>query len=256
MLVRVAVTSPTPGPRRGSASRTLHRGVTSSVRTASRAGPEGGQLTVLVDGKPAGTSGACDRALTGWPARSYAAPRPTRSRRAPSAPTSRPPATPRCSSRPTGARSQLLDYRQLYNAVGAPAVGDAGHRLHAGPHRLARAHRPDEERFQRMYGLSLVLHRRAAGRRRARADDARRARRGHAHLPVHADRRRGAPRRVLRPLLQRGRRARGGQPRGPAGGDERAPQPRVRRALRRDAAARGSTGWRASPRTSRRWSRR
>ena len=34
---------------------------------------------------------------------------------------------------------------------------------------------PAEERFQRMYGLSLVLHRRAAGGRRARPDDARRA---------------------------------------------------------------------------------
>ena len=33
------------------------------------------------------------------------------------------------------------------------------------------------------------------------------------HLPVHADRRRGAPRRVLRPLLLRGRRARGRRPR-------------------------------------------
>ena len=43
---------------------------------------------------------------------------------------------------------------------------------------------PPDERFQRMYGLSLVLRRRAAGRRRARADDARDARRGHAHLPL------------------------------------------------------------------------
>ena len=40
-------------------------------------------------------------------------------------------------------------------------------------------------------------------------DDARGARRGHADLPLHADRRRGAPRRVLRPLLRGGRRARG-----------------------------------------------
>ena len=53
---------------------------------------------------------------------------------------------------------------------------------------------PEEERFQRMYGLSLVLHRRAEGGRGARADDARRADRGDAHLPLHADRRRGAPR--------------------------------------------------------------
>ena len=36
----------------------------------------------------------------------------------------------------------------------------------------------------------------------------------------------------------------------------RAPQPGVRRAVRRDAALRASTGWRSSRRTSRRWSRR
>ena len=41
--------------------------------------------------------------------------------------------------------------------------------------------------------------------------------------------------RVLQPLLRRGRRARGGQPPGPARGDERARQPEVQRALRRDA---------------------
>ena len=54
----------------------------------------------------------------------------------------------------------------------------------------------------------------------------------------HADRRRGAPRRLLRPLLQRGRRARGRRPRRAPGGDQRAPQPRVRRAVRRDAQGR------------------
>ena len=47
---------------------------------------------------------------------------------------------------------------------------------------------PEEERFQRMYGLSLLLHRRAEGRRGARPDDARRSDRGDAHLPLHADR--------------------------------------------------------------------
>ena len=69
---------------------------------------------------------------------------------------------------------------------------------------------------------------------------------GDAHLPLHPDRRRGAPRRVLRPLLLRGGRARVGQPGRPPGGDERAPQPELRRALRRDAQEpRGSPGARA-----------
>ena len=100
-----------------------------------------------------------------------------------------------------------------------------------------------------------VLHRRAARRRRARADDARRARRGHARLPLHADRRRGAPRRVLRPLLLRGRRARGRRPQGAA--RRRPPRTSTRSSAccstRCSSAA--STGWRASPRTSRRSSR-
>src|SRR3954454_3878373 len=91
-----------------------------------------------------------------------------------------------------------------------------------------------------------VLHRRGARRRRARADDARGARRGHARVPVHADRRRGAPRGVPRPHLLRGRRPRGRRPQGPPRGDLPAPQPRVRRAVRRDAqAAGGSPGGRA-----------
>ena len=130
--------------------------------------------------------------------------------------------------------AHLLDLPAALRAVGAPAVGDAGHRLHAGPHRLARADRRGRALPAHVRPV-VVLHRRAARGRRARADDARRARRGDAHLPLHADRRRGAPRRVLRPLLQRGRGARVRQPRGAARGDLRAPQPGVRRAVRRDA---------------------
>ena len=37
--------------------------------------------------------------------------------------------------------AKLLDLPRAVPAVGAPAVGDAGPRLHAGPDRLARAHR-------------------------------------------------------------------------------------------------------------------
>ncbi len=151
-------------------------------------------------------------------------------------------------------RVELLDYRQLYSLWERQqwAVQD----LDFTQDRIDWHERIDaEERYARMYGLSLVLRRRAARRRGARADDARVPRRGHAHLPLHADRRRGAPRRLLRPLLLRGRRARGRRPRRSPGGDQRAPQPRVRRALRRAAAPRASTASRRSPRTPRRWSR-
>src|ERR671931_2400354 len=81
-------------------------------------------------------------------------------------------------------------------AVGAPAVGDAGPRLHAGPDRLARADRRGRALPAHVRAV-VVLRRRAAGGGRARADDARGAGRGHADLPMHADRRRGAARRVL-----------------------------------------------------------
>ena len=132
-------------------------------------------------------------------------------------------------------------------------MGGAGPRLHPGPHRLARAHRSRGARGAHVRA-ELVLRRRAARGRRARADHARGSRRGHARLPLHADRRRGAPRRVLRPLLPRGRRARGRRAAGAPGGDQRAPQPRVPHALRRDAAQpRGPPGRRAGgPRDARR----
>ena len=113
-------------------------------------------------------------------------------------------------------------------------MGDPGHRLHPGPDRLARAH-PRGGALPAHVRAVLVLHRRAEGGRGARPDDARRAHRGDAHLPLHADRRRGAPRALLQPLLRRGRRARGEQPAGPPRGDERAREPGVQPALRRDA---------------------
>ena len=68
---------------------------------------------------------------------------------------------------------------------------------------------PEEERFQRMYGLSsfFIGEQKVADElgpiMRAAPD------RGPADLPRHPDRRRGAPRPLLRPLLQRGRGARG-----------------------------------------------
>ena len=67
----------------------------------------------------------------------------------------------------------------------------------------------DEERYQRMYGLSafFVGEQRVAAElgpiMRAVPDE------DDADLPLHADRRRGPPRRVLRPLLRGGRRPRG-----------------------------------------------
>ena len=151
--------------------------------------------------------------------------------------------------------ANLLGLRRALPALGAPAVGHPGPRLHPGPDRLARAH-PRRGALPAHVRALVVLHRRAARGRRARPDDARRARRGDAHLPLHPDRRRGAPRRVLRPLLLRGRRARVGRPRGPARRDQRAPEPELRRAVRRDARSAASTAWPASRRTSRRWSRR
>ena len=119
---------------------------------------------------------------------------------------------------------QPAQLRAALQPLGAPAVGDPGHRLHPGPHRLARAH-PRGGALPAHVRPVLVLHRRAEGGRGARPDDARGPHRGDAHLPLHPDRRRGAPRALLQPLLRRGRRARGGQPPGPPGGDERAPEP-------------------------------
>ena len=76
-----------------------------------------------------------------------------------------------------------------------------------------------EERYARMYGLSSFF----IGEQRVAAELGPMMRaapqRGHAALPLHPDRRRGAPRRVLRPLLRRGRRARVRQPPGPPGRD-------------------------------------
>ena len=69
-------------------------------------------------------------------------------------------------------RGQAPRLPPAVRAVGAPAVGDPGHRLHAGPHRLARAHRPRGALPAHVRAV-VVLRRRAARGRRARADDAR-----------------------------------------------------------------------------------
>ena len=113
---------------------------------------------------------------------------------APSATTSRRRATPGCWSRRTAARSTCSSTASS-TPVGAPAVDDPGHRLHPGPDRLARAH-PGRRALPADVRPVVVLHRRAAGGRGARPDDARGADRGHADLPLHADRRRGPPRRA------------------------------------------------------------
>ena len=134
-------------------------------------------------------------------------------------------------------------------------MGHPGHRLHAGPDRLARAH-PGGGALPAHVRPQLVLHRGAEGGRGARADDARRPHRGDARLPLHPDRRRGAPRAVLQPLLRAGGRARGGLAPGPAHRDERAREPRVQRALRRDAEESRRRTSRGTPRTSRSSSRR
>ncbi len=110
----------------------------------------------------------------------------------------------------------LLDYRELYALWERQQW--AVQELDFTQDRIDWHERiPPEERFAAHVRAELLLRGRAARGGRAGADDARRARRGHAHLPVHADRRRGAPRRLLRPLLLRGRRARGRRPRGAPG---------------------------------------
>ena len=100
--------------------------------------------------------------------------------------------------------------RRALPPLGAPAVAHPGARFLPGPHRLARADPRGGALPAHVRALQL-LHRRAEGRRRARADHARGADRGPADLPLHPDRRRGPPRPLLRPLLQRGRGARRGR---------------------------------------------
>ena len=144
--------------------------------------------------------------------------------------------------------------RQALRALGAPAVGDAGPRLLPRPRGLARALRRRGALPAHVRPVG-VLRRRAARGRGARADDARGARRGHAAVPVHADRRRGPPRGVLRPLLLRGRRARVRGPRGPAGRDLRSTSTPSSASSSTSCCAGASTGSPSSPRTSRRSSR-
>ena len=75
--------------------------------------------------------------------------------------------------------SHLLTYRAAVRAVGAPAVGDAGARLHPRPRGLARALRRRGALPAHVRAVG-VLRRRAARGGGARADDARGARRGDA----------------------------------------------------------------------------
>ena len=108
--------------------------------------------------------------------------------------------------------ANLLSYRQLYELWERQQW--ATQDIDFTQDRIDWHERIDaEERFARMYGLSsfFIGEQRVAAElgpmMRAVPDEDMRA------LPVHADRRRGAPRRVLRPLLRRGRRARGRRPR-------------------------------------------
>ena len=156
--------------------------------------------------------------------------------------------------RPDG-RGEAAHLRGALPALGAPAVADPGARLHPRPRGLERADRRGRALPAHVRALR-VLHRRAESRRGARPDHARRAHRGPANLPLHADRRRGPPRALLRALLPRGRRARVRRPHGDARRDLRAPQRGLRAALRRDAQSSAPTGSPPSRRTPRRWSRR
>ena len=127
--------------------------------------------------------------------------------RSPSARTSSPLRDPALEESPERGKANLLELRRALRALGAPAVGDPGPRLQPGPDRLARADPRRREGPAHVRPLGL-LHRRAAGHRRARADHARLPDRGAADLPLDPDRRRGSPRPVLQPLLRGGRRAR------------------------------------------------
>ena len=99
----------------------------------------------------------------------------TTASRAPIASTSRPPPTPALLESADRGEAKLLELPRAVPAVGAPAVAHAGPRLHPGPHRLARAHRRRGALGADVRAV-VVLRRRAARGRGARADDARGAR--------------------------------------------------------------------------------
>ena len=100
--------------------------------------------------------------------------------------------------------SQLLSYRELYRLWERQQWRTQD--IDFTQDRIDWHERIDaEERYARMYGLSsfFIGEQKVAEQlgpmMRACPD------RGHADLPLHADRRRGPARRVLRPLLLRGR---------------------------------------------------
>ena len=103
-------------------------------------------------------------------------------------------------------QAKLLDYGQLYELWERQQW--ATQDLDFSQDRIDWHERiSEEERFQRMYGLSGFF----IGEQRVTDElgPIMRAcpKRGAADLPLHPDRRRGPPRPFLRPLLQRGRRA-------------------------------------------------
>ena len=142
--------------------------------------------------------------------------------------------------------ANLLSYRELYELWERQQW--ATQDLDFTQDRIDWHERIDaEERFERMYGLSSFF----VGEQRVAAELG----------PIM----RAVPDEDMRIFLctqiadearhvaffdrfyARGRRARGRRPAGAPGGDQRAPQPRVQRALRRDAEAAASTAWRVEP---------
>ena len=100
-------------------------------------------------------------------------------------------------------QTELLDYRQLYELWERQQW--LTQELDFARDREDWHGFPEEERFQRMYGLSSFFIGEQKVTDELGPDDARGADRGHAGVPLHPDRRRGSARALLRPLLRRGR---------------------------------------------------
>ena len=137
-------------------------------------------------------------------------------------------------------KPQAPRLRRALQPLGAPAVGDPGPRLQPGQGRLARAHPRGGALPAPLRPLEL-LHRRAEGRRRARPDHARRADRDPADLPR-------PPRSPTRPATSASSTASSARSACSTSTAElqaaprrarAAPEPGVRRALRRPAEAAG-----------------
>ena len=98
-------------------------------------------------------------------------------------------------------RAALLSYERALRALGAPELEGPRDRLQRRQRALARHAARGADRHHLV--PRLLLHRRGARDRRPRAVPAGRAQRRGRALPRHPAGRRGAPRRVLRPLRPR-----------------------------------------------------